>query len=107
MFVCNAITQKRLQQSHPKFHRMFIRPRVFVAGFWGNLGFHVRGVRGVGRDPPNSTTSNFDEIYTIYVNLTEEQNGLAPESLGGHLRGLGGAAAPFQILKKTGLAVTM
>ena len=61
-----------------------------------------------GRTPQNSATFDFDEIYTIYVNLTEEHNGLAPESLSGHLWGLGGgAAAPFQILKKSGLAVTM
>ena len=58
----------------------------------------------------NSANSDFDEIYTIYVNFTEEHNGLAPESLGGHLRRLGGGvAAPFQILreKKNGLAVTL
>ena len=53
-----------------------------------------------GPTPQNSATTDFHEIYTIYVNLTEEHNGLAPESLGGHLKGLGGAAAPFQILKK-------
>ena len=61
----------------------------------------------MGPDPPNSATSEFDEIYTIYVNFAEEHNGLAPESLGTHLRGLGGAATPSQILKKSGLAVTM
>ena len=60
----------------------------------------------MGPDPQNSATSDVDETYTIYVNLTEEHNGFAPESLGGHLRGLGGTAAPFQILKIIGLAVT-
>ena len=55
--------------------------------FLGNPGFHVRGVLGVGPDPQNSATSDFDEIYTIYVNLTEEHNGLALESLSGHLSG--------------------
>ena len=79
---------------------MFISPRVIFGKFLGNLRFHVRGVSGVGPDPQNSATSNFDKIYTIYINLTEEHNGLAPESLSGHLRGRGGVAAPFQILKK-------
>ena len=41
-----------------------------------------------GLIPQNSATSDVDEIYTIYVNLTEEHNGFAPESLGGHLKGL-------------------
>ena len=87
---------------------MFISPRVIFGKLLGNPGFHIRGVLGVGPDHQNSATSDFDEIYTIYVNLTEEHNGLTPESLNGHLRGLGGAAAPFQILrKKNGLAVTM
>ena len=58
----------------------------------------------MGPDPQTSATSDVDEIYTIHVNLTEEQNELAPESLGGHL---GGGGAPFQILKKIGLAVTL
>ena len=43
-----------------------------------------------GPHTQNSTTSNFDEIYIMYVNLTEEHNGLAPNSLGNHLRGLWG-----------------
>ena len=72
-----------------------------------NQGFHVRGYWVWGPPPKNSATSDVDEIYTKYVNLTEEHNGLAHESLGGHLRGEGGAAAPFQILKKNGLAVTL
>ena len=55
---------------------------------------------GVGPELSNSATSDFGEIYSIYVNLTGEHNGLAPESLGGYLRGIGVAAAPFQILKK-------
>ena len=70
-----------------------------------NLGIHVKGVLGVGPDLPNSATSDVVEICTIYVNLTEEHNGLAPEFLGGHLRGLGGATAPFQILKRSGFRV--
>ena len=86
---------------------MFTSPRVIFGNFLGNLGFHVRGVLRVGPTPRNSATSNFDEIYIIYVNLTEEHYELAPSSLGGHLGGLGGAAAPFEILKKSGLAVTM
>ena len=86
---------------------MFISPRVIFGKFLGNLGFHVRGVSGVGPDPQNSATSDFDEIYTIYVNFAEEHNRLASESLGTHLRGLGGVATPFQILKKSSLAVTM
>ena len=57
---------------------MFTSPRVIFGNFLGNLGFHVRGVLRVGLTPQNSATSNFDEIYTIYVNLTEEHNELAP-----------------------------
>ena len=64
--------------------------RLIFGKFLGNPGFHVRGVLGVGPDPQNLATSDFDEIYTIYVNLTEEHNGLASESLSGHIRGLGG-----------------
>ena len=58
---------------------MFISPRVIFGNFFGNPGFHVRNP--VGPDPQNSATSDFDEIYTIYVNLTEEHDGLAPESI--------------------------
>ena len=103
LFVCNAITKKCLHQSHPKYQGMFISPRVIFGNFLGNLGFHVLGV---GPTPQKSATSDFDEIYNIYINLTEEHNGLAPESLSGHLRGRGGGApAPFQILKKSGFRV--
>ena len=66
---------------------MFISLRVIFGKFLRNLGFHVRGVSGVGPDPPKSATSDFDEIYTIYVNFAEEHNGLSPDFLGGHLRG--------------------
>ena len=86
---------------------MFITLRVIFGKFLGNLGFHVRGVSGVGPDPQNSATPDSDEIYTKYVNFAEVHNGLSPESLSGHLRGLGGAGTPFQILKKSGLALTM
>ena len=58
------------------------------------------GMGGGSTPPETSATSDSDEIQTIYVNLTEEHNELASESLGGHLRGLGGATPPFQILKK-------
>ena len=58
-----------------------------------------------GTPPRNLATSNRDEIHTMYVNLAEKHNELASKSLGGHLRGLGGAAAPFQILKKSGFRV--
>ena len=86
---------------------MFISPRVIFGKFLENLRFHTRGVLGVGPTPQNSATSDFDEIYTIYVNFTEEHNGLAPESLGGHHRGLG-VGPPFQNFeKKNGLAVTL
>ena len=58
-----------------------------------------------GAPPRNLATPDSNEIYAIYTNLTEEHSGLASESLGGHLRGLGGATAPFQILKKIGFRV--
>ena len=54
----------------------------------------------MGPDPPNSATSDFDEIYTIYVNFAEEHNGLAPESLGTHLRGLVGGSNPISNFEK-------
>ena len=63
------------------------------------------GYEGGSLPPKNSTTSDFDEIYTIYVNFPENRNGNAPEYMGGHVGGLGGAAAPFQVLKKISLAV--
>ena len=75
---------------------MFITPRVIFGKFWGNLGLHVKGLSGVGPPPQNSATSDFDEIYAIYVNFNEEHDGLAPESLGGHLRGLGGRQPHFK-----------
>ena len=75
---------------------MFISLRVIFGGSLGNLGFHVREFGGGGPPPKKSATSDVDEIYTIYVNLTEEHNGFAPESLGGHLRGLGGRQPHFK-----------
>ena len=48
--------------------------------------------------PPlqNSKISNFGEIWTIYVNLHEKSNEISENSLGGHLRGLGGLVAPIK-----------
>ena len=39
----------------------------------------------------NSNISDFGEIWTIYLNLHEKSNAIGENSLGGHLRGLGGA----------------
>ena len=46
--------------------------------------------------PPiqNSNISDFGEIWTIYVNLHEKSNEIGENSLGGCLRGLGGASSP-------------
>ena len=45
------------------------------------------------KGPPlqNSHISDFGEIWTIYVFLHEKSNEIGENSLGGRLRGLGGA----------------
>ena len=46
LFVFNAIAQKFLHQSNPKFQGTFISPRVFVDKFLVNLGIQVNWVGG-------------------------------------------------------------
>ena len=73
IFFCNAIAQKLLQQSNPKFQGMFISPRVFVDKFLVNLGIQVRGVWGWESTPQEfnyiQNTSDVGEMWTIYVDL--------------------------------------
>ena len=48
------------------------------------------------KGPPlqNSNISNFGEIWTIYVNFHEKNNGIDENSLGDFLWGPGGAGSP-------------
>ena len=50
-------------------------------------------------EPPlkNSNTSDFGEIWIIYVDLHEKYNGSDLKILGGHIGGLWGGAAPLKI----------
>ena len=48
--------------------------------------------------PKNSTTSDFDEIWAICVNIPEKNNKSGENYIGGPLRGVGGAAAPIKNL---------
>ena len=52
----------------------------------------------MGHKPPseNTNTSNFGEIYTIYVNLPEKNFRNNPNSLGAPLRELQGAEPPLE-----------
>ena len=57
-----------------------------------NLGGPVGEVRGEGASPLkfNYCTSDFDEIWAIYVNLHEKNNEIGQNSLDIHVRGVGG-----------------
>ena len=62
-----------------------------------NLIGHVRKIKG-GAVPPSKykNTSNFGEIWIIYVNLQEKNNEIGQNSLGVHVRGVWGAVAPVK-----------
>ena len=47
-------------------------------------------VKGEQVPPKNLTTSDFDEIWAIYVHFPEKNNKSGENSVGGHLRGVGG-----------------
>ena len=68
---------------------------IFGESRWPHGGAMVGG--GGGCHPlNNSTTSNFDEIWAIYVNFPEKNNRSCENSVGGPLSGVGGAAAPIK-----------
>ena len=45
--------------------------------------------------PKNSTRSDFDEIWAIYVNLHKKNNEIGQNDLGVHVRGACGAVVPI------------
>ena len=63
LFVCNAVAQKCLHQSGPKFQDMFISPREFVGNFLGNVGAPSRELGGAEAPPNHLSTSDFDSIF--------------------------------------------
>ena len=58
----NAVAQKRLHQSSPEFHAMFISHWRFVGKLLGIVGATLREVRGVEAPPKKSSTSDFHRI---------------------------------------------
>ena len=54
------------------------------------LGVHVRGAWGVVTPVKNSNTSDFGEIWTIYVNLPKINNRSDQNNVASHIRELWG-----------------
>ena len=75
-------------------------PKISNGSNENNVGSHVRELWGVvaPKTPQlqNSNMSDLGEIWTIYVNLHEKNNEIDENSLGDHLWGPGGAAAPIK-----------
>ena len=74
-------------------------PKKNDAIYQNYLGVNVRelcGVAALEPSPPplhNSDTSDFGEIWTIYLYLPKKNNGSDQNALGGHIRELCGAPA--------------
>ena len=61
---------------------------------FGKSRWPHRGIKGGGCPHPySSTTSDFGEIWAIYVNLLKKNNEIYQNSLDVYVRGAGGAPA--------------
>ena len=54
------------------------------------------GAMGVDATPLIFNYIRFDEIWAIYVNFPEKSNRSGENSVGGHLRGVGGQQPPIK-----------